>query len=632
MKLSVVIVSYNVKHFLFQCLQSVIKATEHIDSEIWVVDNASKDHSVPFIKTHFPSVKVIANEKNVGFSKANNQAIQSATGQYILLLNPDTLVAEDTFQKTISFMDEKPKVGAVGVKMIDGAGNFLPESKRGLPTPIAALSKMTGLNKIFPKSEVFGQYHLKFLDENQNHKINVLCGAYMCIPKSVLDVVGLLDETFFMYGEDIDLSYRIEKGGYDNYYLSDTTIIHYKGESTKKLTANYVKIFYNAMLIFAKKHQTGGTKWFFSFLIKLAIYVRASLAMLINFITLQGIKIVEALIIYFSLFGLTKYWEKHIKYIDSYPNEMFTIHLPYYTLVWSLSLIVFGSYQKFHSYNRLIKSIIAGLFLVLIIYGLFPSELRFSRGIILFGTLIITTALVLFRFFIGLRKKQHGEGLQGNTLIIGSDSSFRFIKKLLSAVNPKLPIIGFVSKNKEKHPYFLGLLGNVQDIIKNYRTEEVVLDLNQVSNKEAINFIIQNKNKFLFYTQPLQSDFLIASQSRNSNGVLISKSNNFQIEQPALIREKRRNDLLISGLVLIAAPILIFFKRGRAILSNIDSIFIGNKTWVGYSLESSEDLPESKPPVIDISQSDFHKKRIYAEYYSASLDRLYLIRYLLGRD
>ena len=217
MKLSVIIVNYNVAHFLEQALNSVFKALKNVDGEVFVVDNNSVDSSVAMVQAKFPQVHLIANKENVGFSKANNQAIRLSQGEYVLLLNPDTVVEEDTFEKCIRFMDETPDAGGLGVKMVNGKGEFLPESKRGIPLPSVAFYKLFGLSKLFPKSQRFGAYHLTYLDENEIHSVEVLAGAFMLLRKSVLDQIGLLDEDYFMYGEDIDLSYRILKGGYKNY-------------------------------------------------------------------------------------------------------------------------------------------------------------------------------------------------------------------------------------------------------------------------------------------------------------------------------------------------------------------------------------------------------------------------------
>ncbi|MEZ4937615.1 MAG: glycosyltransferase family 2 protein, partial [Crocinitomicaceae bacterium] len=275
MDISIVIVNYNVEHFLEQCLNSVFSALKKVDGEVWVVDNNSIDGSMAMVKAKFPQVRLIENKENVGFSKANNQAIRESQGKYVLLLNPDTVVEEDTFEKVVQFMNEHPDAGGLGVNMIDGKGNFLPESKRGLPTPSVAFYKIFGLSRLFPRSKKFGKYHLGYLSKEETHEIEILSGAFMLMRKEALDKVGLLDESFFMYGEDIDLSWRIILGGYKNYYYPGTRIIHYKGESTKKTSVNYVFVFYKAMIIFAKKHFSQKNARTFSFLINMAIYFRA---------------------------------------------------------------------------------------------------------------------------------------------------------------------------------------------------------------------------------------------------------------------------------------------------------------------------------------------------------------------
>jgi GT2 family glycosyltransferase len=284
-KLSVIIVNYNVKYFLEQALHSVRKAVKGMDAEVFVVDNNSVDGSCEMVKRKFPEVILIENKDNPGFSKANNQAIRQSKGEYILLLNPDTVVEEDCFEKVTAFMDQTPDAGALGVKMIDGKGHFLPESKRGLPTPQVAFYKMFGLSALFPRSKRFGRYHLGYLDKDETHPVDVLAGAFMLLRKKTLEEIGLLDEDYFMYGEDIDLSYRITKAGYKNYYFPHTTIIHYKGESTKKSSVNYVFVFYRAMIIFAQKHYSQKHARLFSILINAAIYARASIAIVFRFVS-----------------------------------------------------------------------------------------------------------------------------------------------------------------------------------------------------------------------------------------------------------------------------------------------------------------------------------------------------------
>ena len=274
--LSIVIVNYNVCGFLEQCLLSLADAVKEMPHEIFVVDNASTDGSDTYIPRRFPQVKYIYNTENVGFARANNQAMALSSGRYVLLLNPDTVVGESVLSEACRFLDDHPDAGALGVKMLDGDGRFLPESKRGFPSPWVSFCKIFGLAKIFPRSPRFGRYHLRYLDENEINRVDVLSGAFMLLRRSTLDRCGLLDEQFFMYGEDIDLSYRMTLTGRHNYYLP-LRIIHYKGESTKTESLRYVRIFYQAMLIFLRKHYPH-YKFFAQFSIRLAIYLRASAA------------------------------------------------------------------------------------------------------------------------------------------------------------------------------------------------------------------------------------------------------------------------------------------------------------------------------------------------------------------
>lgn len=252
--LSIIIVNYNVRYFIEACLHSVEKACKNIDAEVFVVDNASTDDSASVLPLLFPNVHFIWNEVNLGFSKANNLAIKNAKGQFILFLNPDTIVPEDCFEKCLSFFSTHHDGGALGVHMIDGNGNFHKESKRSFPDPAVSFFKMIGLSKLFPKSKLFASYYAGHLPEKNTASIDVLSGAFMMISRKILDRVVGFDEDYFMYAEDIDLSYRIKKTGFKNYYFAETSIIHFKGESTKKTDAKYVRDFYGAMKLFVLKH------------------------------------------------------------------------------------------------------------------------------------------------------------------------------------------------------------------------------------------------------------------------------------------------------------------------------------------------------------------------------------------
>ena len=255
-QLSIVIVSYNVKDYLWQCLTSVEKAIGGIKAEVIVFDNHSHDGTVEHLRPLFPDVKFIESDHNLGFARGNNRAIRQSCGKYILLLNPDTIVAENTFLRALRFMDEHPQAGGCGVRMMTCSGTDAKESRRGLPTPMTSLFKFTGLCTRFPKNHRLGRYYMGWLPWDEPATIETVSGAFFLLRREALEAVGLLDEDFFMYGEDIDLSYRLLKGGWENWYLP-LCILHYKGESTQKSSFRYVHVFYGAMLIFCYKHYKG---------------------------------------------------------------------------------------------------------------------------------------------------------------------------------------------------------------------------------------------------------------------------------------------------------------------------------------------------------------------------------------
>lgn len=284
LKLSVIIVNYNVKYYLDQCIRSVLRAFEEMNNpaEIIVVDNHSADGSVDYLEQRYPQklypmVRFVRSAHNLGFARANNIAIRQSRGEYVLLLNPDTIVGEDALKASVGFMDAHEDAGAVGVRMLGAQGRRAMESRRGLPTPMVSFFKMLGFCNRWPHHRLFGKYYMGYLPWDEPSQIEVVSGAYCMLRRKALDEVGLLDEDFFMYGEDIDLSYRVLKGGYHNYYLP-VDILHYKGESTQKSSFRYVHVFYEAMLIFFRKHYSGMT-FLLSLPIKTAIYAKALMAL-----------------------------------------------------------------------------------------------------------------------------------------------------------------------------------------------------------------------------------------------------------------------------------------------------------------------------------------------------------------
>ena len=277
MELTVVIVNYRVKYLLEQTLRSVEQAMQGITGEVIVVDNLSGDDSIAFSRERHPDVTFIENQENVGFARANNQAIMQARGEYTLILNPDTIITPRCLQEGIAWMKSHPKCGAIGARMMDANGVFLPESKRSFPTPWVSFCKIFGLSKLFPRSPWFAKYHLRYLSDREPQCIDILSGAYMLCRTHVLQQLAGVDEDFFMYGEDIDLSYRIVQAGYENWFLP-TPMIHYKGESTHKDSMRYVKVFYDAMLIFYRKHFPRFNVIFYP-VVKLGVVIRAGMAM-----------------------------------------------------------------------------------------------------------------------------------------------------------------------------------------------------------------------------------------------------------------------------------------------------------------------------------------------------------------
>lgn len=277
MKISVVIVNYNVKYYVGQCIDSVRRALQGIDSEIIVVDNHSRDGSVDYL-SKIEGVRIIESGHNLGFSKANNIAIRQSTAEYVLMLNPDTIVAEDAIRMIIDFADSHPQTGGIGVRMHNDWGTTARESRRGLPSPMTSFYKIIGLSKRLPQHRKYGRYYMGWLPWDSPSRIEVVSGACFLVRRKALDEVGLMDEDYFMYGEDIDLSYRLLKSGWENWFVP-ADIIHYKGESTQKTSFNYVHVFYNAMLIFMRKHYSH-LSWLIIWPLQIAVYFIALLALM----------------------------------------------------------------------------------------------------------------------------------------------------------------------------------------------------------------------------------------------------------------------------------------------------------------------------------------------------------------
>lgn len=638
MQLSVIIVNYNVKYFLEQALLSVRKAAQGLEVEVFVVDNNSVDESVQMVRQKFPEVRLIVNKDNVGFSKANNQAIRLSTGKYVLLLNPDTVVEEDTFKACLEFMDQHPKAGGLGVKMIDGSGKFLPESKRGFPSPFAAFCKTFGLSRIFPTSKLFNNYHLGHLSEDEIHEVDVLAGAFMLMRRAVLDEVGLLDETFFMYGEDIDLSYRIQKGGYKNYYFPKTKIIHYKGESTKRGSLNYVRTFYNAMIIFAKKHFEGQQARLFVLMLQMAIYFRAAITLASNIFKKAFLPLLDAILLYAGLFYLKNFWASYHFNDPGYYNDSFLyFNAPLYVLIWLGSVYFSGGYEERNNIRRLVRGLLFGTVLIAAVYGFLDLEYRTSRALILLGAAWAVMAMVAVRTFIHFAKYGNlsvGRNRPKNYIIVGSMAESERVRSLLHKAEVVNNHIGTVAPEEVfDASIYLGGLYQLAEIVQIYKINEIIFCAKDVNNQDITHWMTTIGPSLEYKIVPQESLSVIGSSSKNTAGELYTIDIRFKIASDLNRRNKRLVDMAVSIFLLITYPIQLFLvPKPVQLLRNSWQVLIGHKSWVGYHelQEVPFHLPSIKPgilsPVDGLSISTTHTPTLQR------LNLLYAKDYRVNQD
>jgi O-antigen biosynthesis protein len=644
-QLSIVIVNYNVKHFLEQVLYSVEAASQHVDVETWVVDNNSVDGSMEMVHEKFPWVQTIVNRENLGFSKANNQAILRSNSKYILLLNPDTVLQEDTLLKCITYLDEHDDVGGLGVRMIDGKGQFLPESKRGLPTPKAAFYKMSGLASLFPKSREFGRYHLKYLAEHETHEVEVLAGAFMMLRNEVLQKIGLLDEQFFMYGEDIDLSYRITLAGYKNVYFSDTTIIHYKGESTKKKSVNYVKVFYHAMVLFAQKHYSPKTAGRFSFWIHSAIYLRALFAIIWRGASRVWVPGLDFFASYLGYFAIARYWEAYHKFVpDFYPTEYYVLHIPFYVAFVLIAIFISGGYDRPIRGYRIFRGALLGSIFLFALYAFFSKDMQFSRAILALGsawTIGVTLWLRWIYERLGIAEMEISRVLQKRIVIVAAHEEGKRILDLLNHSKVPHEFLGWVHPQDFKGEGYIGNFEQLTEIVEIYGVNTIVFSSEDVSNSRIIEAMsVLSEWPVQLKIAPSQSSFIIGSDNKNEPGELFTLEISYSLTAPFNKRRKRIMDVMVSLVLLFGFPLFLWLcvsPKWRMLYRNLWSVLNSSKTWVSYDgLKSAEWLPKMKPGVFPASGNWTHTEfeadvnMVYAKEYEVSKDIHILFSHLKG--
>ncbi|MGX8713480.1 MAG: glycosyltransferase [bacterium] len=587
MVLSVVIVNYNVKYFLKQCLASVFGSKRKLadgsdlELDVWVVDNDSVDGSVEMVQKDFPQVHIIENHENVGFARANNQALARCAGQCLLLLNPDTIVEPDTFVRCINFMTAHPDCGGLCVKMVDGDGNYLKESKRGFPSPQASFYKISGLIKLFPHSKRIAAYYMGHLSEDEVGEIEIMPGAFLMFRREVYEKIGGLDERYFMYGEDIDFSWRIHLAGWKNYYLPETHIIHYKGESTKKGSMNYVYTFYNAMAIFVRRYFTGRNAHLFNALLQTAIWLRATASWLQRIAAHLAVPLLDFSAAFGGFVLLKQLWSSfRATGVDYYPMQYTFIIIPFYILILMCCSWLQGGYDKPVRLMRIIRGMGIGIVLLLAFYSLLGEELRYSRMLLLVGSLWTLASTLLIRCLLSALEIK-GYALRahkgGKVLIVGSPDETRRVSELYKSLST------LHSPFSTLHSP-LASPSHLQDLIRIQHIEEVIFCGADIQLQQIIDLMATLKTTGVEYKiAPAEGDYIIGSNSLLSpDGLYLDDLNT--VSTATCRRNKHLFDIATSLLLLVLSPILFWFqKRKRFYFSHCLSVLVSRQSWVGYT-------------------------------------------------
>lgn len=627
MKVSVVIVNYNVKYFLKQCLASVYDSERQLadgsrmELDVWVVDNDSVDGSVEMVRQDFPEVHIIANHENVGFARANNQALSLCEGQCLLLLNPDTIVEKDTLVQCAGFMQEHPDCGGLCVKMVDGKGNYLPESKRGFPTPEASFYKISGLIRLFPRHRRIAAYYMGHLSEDETNEIDILPGAFLMMRREVYEQIGGLDESYFMYGEDIDYSWRIRMAGWKNHYLPTTHIIHYKGESTKKGSMNYVYTFYNAMSIFVRKYFSGRNAKLFNLLLHTAIWLRAAAAWIKRIGQRIAVPAADFLLAYGGFLLLKHLWE-HFKGVgaDYYPAEYTVLIIPLYILILMCSSWLHGGYDKPLRPGRIVRGMGIGMLLLLAFYSLLDESQRYSRMLLLLGSAWTLLATLLTRLVLHLC---HVKGYalrahrRGSTLVVGQPEQTARIRGLYTSHGTAADHIVETTDSDARH---------LQDLIRIEHAEEVVFCGHDIDLRHIIELMAQLRTTGVEYKiAPTAGDYIIGSESILTAEELYLTDLD-TISTDTCRRNKRMFDIGTALLLLLLSPILFWFQQRKGhYFGDCLQVLVGRLTWVGYTGHNGVFSPSSLLPD---ATADLQERLLlrYMRHYRTATDWMILLK------
>lgn len=568
-ELSVIIVNYNVRKLLEQALISIQKAVEGIHSEIFVVDNNSSDGSDLMIREHFPEVQLISNNENLGFSKANNQALKLAKGKFVCLINPDTIVQGDTFTTCLEYFKNHDDVGALGCKIINPDGTLQPACRRSFPTPWVAFSKIIGLARLFPNSKLFGKYNLSYCDPEKTIEVDAISGSFMMVRKKTIDEIGLLDESFFLFGEDLDWCYRIKEKGWKIVYLPETKIIHYKGSSTQTAGFDSIKVFYHAMQIFVNKHYQKGFSVIPSWILLLGIWIRGGLSFLVKLLKMISVPGIDLLFIQISLLLsiIIKFNNVDVWFSYAFINCI-------YSVVWLVSFSFVGLYSRgVKNLFKALEGIIAG-FLVNASITFFLPQYAFSRQVFILAALFNSFFIPGWRILLFLAtSSSHNRFFnfissymfQKRVLIVGTDTMARSImKRIVNRSTQKYNIIGFVASEKNNllkteisGKPVLGSLRDLKRLIIAHKINELIFSPESIESKYLLNIIVDTKKLNIdFKIVPERDDMIIANRKIENFDDIPLVEFDYKIYRISNLILKRAFDLILS---FVFFPLLIPF-------------------------------------------------------------------------
>jgi GT2 family glycosyltransferase len=641
--ISIVIVNYNVKDYLYQCLLSIRKASENLKIQTIVVDNNSTDNSVESLEPLFEEVKFISLSENLGFSKANNVGFKESKGKYILILNPDTLLQDDTLQTMKIYMDENPDIGISGCKVLNADGSFQLACRRGFPTPWASFTKLFGLQTLFPKSKLFARYNQTFRDIDETYDIDALIGAFMFAKAETIEKLNGFDETFFMYGEDLDLCFRAKEAGFRISYYHKTSIIHFKGESTKRSSINEIKHFYNAMEIFAKKHYS--KSYLFFLILKLGIIFRSVLAYLskqskdLLFIFFDLIIINSSLIISNKLrFG------GYFTFPDyAYPTVFIAL-----SLILIISMIISGEYFE---NNHKVKNTFFGYlisFFLLSSLTYFFNEYAFSRGILLITNGLAIIGSGSLRIILETYNSIIGKNSKRRVAFLGIDKNFKYLlNSIYESKEKKLIPIGIINTNNSKSTgndglNVIGGIDYISKIIKENDLNDIIVLDEKISTKELINLKLQNSSLKVSFHKTSELDEILLNDIINELVGKNAMDDEININKFRNRLFKRMFDIIISILfITILSPFtIIIFKSVKNKFKKLLNVFSGKMSFIGIYKKSNTDKiawKEGFLSIIHVTGENLNDKNIddlndfYLKNFTFSLDFEIFFKFLIRK-